>query len=81
MYRRRNGSLSFSWGRLITNAVPNFASSSALYTEFTPQRQDLMYSYQLSTPSTLTLGPTIFYVVGCTDSERRVRSSPNQPAV
>jgi hypothetical protein len=70
MFRRRNGSLSFSFGRLITNAVPNFAGSSTLYTDFTPQRQDLMYSYQLSTPSPLHLGPTIFYVVGCTDSER-----------
>jgi hypothetical protein len=71
MYRRRNGSLSFSWGRLVTNAIPNFASNSALYTELTPQRRDLIYSYQLSTSSPLTLGPNIFYVAGCTDSERR----------
>lgn len=73
MYRRRNGSLSFSFGRLVTNAFPNFAGSGPGFTELTPQRQDILYSYQLSTGNPLVLGPNAFYVAGSTDHERRSR--------
>ena len=71
MYRNRKGSLSFSFGRLVSNAIPNFASDRVGYVELTPQRQDMFYSYQISTPDPIILGRNAFYVAGCTDAERR----------
>ena len=71
MYRQRNGSLSFSFNRLMMNAFPNFASDNPLYADFSPQRQDMFYSYQISLPEPLLLASNAFYVAGSVDSERR----------
>ena len=71
MYAQRNGSLSFSFNRLMMNAFPNFASDNPLYADFSPQRQDMLYSYQISLPEPLLLASNAFYVAGSVDNERR----------
>ena len=74
MYRKRNGSRSFSFSRLVLNAVPNFATSWEPGTiDITPQRQDTLYAHQMSKgwPECLNLNESSFYWAGCCDRERQ----------
>lgn len=72
MYRKRNGSMGFSFGRLITNAVPNFASDRAgVWLEVSPHCRDLLYVHQLHTAEPAALDENAFYVAGICDRERQ----------
>jgi hypothetical protein len=72
MYRKRNGSLGFSFGRLITNAIPNFATDGAgVCVELSPQRRDMLYMHQINTPVPEALDENSFYVAGVCDRERQ----------
>lgn len=65
MFRKRNGSLGFSFGRLVTNAVPNFAT-------YNPERdadvsllqQDLLFVHQLHTADSTRLDDCSFRLAG-----------------
>lgn len=72
MYRKGNGSLSFSLSRLIANAIPNFATDGAGVTvEVSPQRRDMLYMHQINSPQPECLDENAFYVAGVCDRERQ----------
>jgi uncharacterized protein YdcH (DUF465 family) len=72
MYRKSNGSKGFSFSRLITNAIPNFASDGAgVWVEVTPERRDMLYMHQINTPRPEALDGNSFFVVGVCDRERQ----------
>jgi uncharacterized protein YdcH (DUF465 family) len=72
MYRKRDGSVGFSFGRLITNAIPNFASDSAgVWVEVTPHCRDMLYMHQINTPQPEVLDENAFFVVGVCDRKRQ----------
>jgi hypothetical protein len=72
MYRKQNGSMGFSFGRLITNAIPNFATDGAgVWVEVSPQRRDMLYMHQINTPEPEALDENAFYVAGVCDRERQ----------
>jgi uncharacterized protein YdcH (DUF465 family) len=72
MYRKPNGSKGFSFGRLIANAVPNFASDGAgVWVEVTPERRDMLYMHQINTLKPEALDENAFFVVGVCDRERQ----------
>ena len=72
MYRKSDGSKGFSFSRLITNAVPNFASESAgAWVEVSPERRDMLYMHQINTPKPEALDENSFFVVGVCDRERQ----------
>lgn len=54
----------FSFTRLITNAIPNFALDSKDDVDLSPQQADLLLIYQLSLPHPRYLGPEAFYHAG-----------------
>ena len=72
MYRKSDGSLSFSFGRLVTNAVPNFATEGAgVAAEVPPQRRDMLYMHQINSPQPECLDTNAFYAAGVCDRERQ----------
>jgi hypothetical protein len=72
MYRKQNGSMGFSFGRLVTNAIPNFATDGAgVWVEVSPQRRDMLYMHQINTPEPEALDENAFYVAGVCDRERQ----------
>lgn len=72
MYRKRDGSYGFSFGRLITNAIPNFATDGAgVWIEVSPQRRDMLYMHQINTAEPELLDENAFYVSGVCDRERQ----------
>ena len=72
MYRKRNGSLSFSFSRLVSNAIPNFASDGAgMTTEVHPIHRDMLYMHQLAAAEPELLDERSFYVAGVCDRERQ----------
>src|SRR5271170_6214101 len=72
MFRKHNGSLGFSFGRLMTNTIPNFATDGAgVVIEVSPQRRDMLYMHQVATATPECLNETSFYVAGVCDQERQ----------
>jgi hypothetical protein len=71
MYRKRNGSLGFSFTKFATAAVPNFFNddSVAHMAELGPLRRDMCYSHQLASTDPFSLDERTFYVAGITDNE------------
>lgn len=64
--------MGFSFGRLITNAIPNFATDGAgVWVEVSPQRRDMLYMHQINTPEPEALDENAFYVAGVCDRERQ----------
>ena len=64
--------LSFSFGRLITNAVPNFTNSSGL--EMTTGEMDILFFYQLNQANPKILNPNSLNLSNTIPSEK-TRSS------
>ena len=71
MYRKRNGSLGFSFTRFAHAVVPNmFADdSSMLIQSLGPRRFDMSYVHQLASANPFALDERTFYVAGVTDTE------------
>lgn len=47
MFRRPSGGIGFSWNRLVTNAVPNFANNNPERdADLTLAEQDLLWTHQ-----------------------------------
>ena len=71
MYRKRNGSLGFSFTRFANAAVPNFFSdeSTERMAELTPQRRDMFYMHQITSSNPYALDERSLYVAGIADSE------------
>ncbi|KAK5452016.1 hypothetical protein LTS15_007739 [Exophiala xenobiotica] len=72
MYRKRNGSLGFSFTRFAHAAVPNFfADESPVRTaDLTAWRRDMCYMHQIaSADGPYALDERSFYVAGVVDSE------------
>jgi hypothetical protein len=64
--------MGFSFGRLITNAIPNFATDGAgVWIEVSPQRRDMLYMHQINTVEPEALDENAFYVSGVCDRERQ----------
>jgi hypothetical protein len=63
----RNGR--FSWRRLITNAVPNFARDDINDVDLTPSQADNLIRWQLSTSAPPYLTEEAFFVAALTDSK------------
>jgi hypothetical protein len=64
--------MGFSFGRFVTNAIPNFATDGAgVWTEVSPQRRDMLYMHQINTAKPEALDENSFYVVGVCDRERQ----------
>lgn len=65
MFRRPNGKLGFSFGRLIQNAVPNFASDNPdRDADISVAQQDMLFVHQLQTASPMQLDDISFRVAG-----------------
>jgi hypothetical protein len=71
MYRKRNGSLGFSFTRFANAAVPNFFAddSVARTADLGPHRRDICYSHQITSHDPYAFDERTFYVAGITDSE------------
>ncbi|KAL6252936.1 hypothetical protein RBB50_000655 [Rhinocladiella similis] len=71
MYRKRNGSLGFSFTRFAHAAVPNFfADESPVRTaDLTTYRRDMCYMHQIASLDPYALDERSFYVSGVVDSE------------
>lgn len=71
MYRKRNGSLGFSFTRFAHAAVPNFfADESPVRTaNLATFRRDMCYMHQITSPDPYALDERSFYVAGIVDSE------------
>ena len=64
--------MGFSFGRLVTNAIPNFATDGAgVWVEVSPQRQDMLYAHQTNAANPEALDENAFFVVGVCDRERQ----------
>jgi hypothetical protein len=64
--------MGFSFGRLITNAFPNFATDGAgVWIEVSPQRRDIVYVHQINTLEPAALDENAFYVGGVCDREKQ----------
>lgn len=70
MYRKRNGSLGFSFTRFANAAVPSFFAdvSAGRTADLTAFRQDMCYMHQISSTSPYVLDERSFYVAGIVDS-------------
>jgi hypothetical protein len=71
MYRKRNGSLGFSFTRFANAAVPNLWAdpTPARSIDLTGYRRDMCYMHQIASPSPYALDERSFYVAGIVDSE------------
>ncbi|RMZ77151.1 hypothetical protein DV737_g4510, partial [Chaetothyriales sp. CBS 132003] len=71
MYRKRNGSLGFSFTRFANIVVPNFFADTSPSTAsaLAGLRKDMCYAHQLSSPNPVVLDERSFYVAGVADSE------------
>ena len=65
MFRNSSGSLSFSFGRLVQNAVPNFANDTPSDdADVSLLHQDLLFEHQLHTAEPTRLDDTSFKLAG-----------------
>ncbi|KIW30977.1 uncharacterized protein PV07_02662 [Cladophialophora immunda] len=71
MYRKRNGSLGFSFTRFAHAAVPNFFADEtpSRTLDLTGYRRDMCYMHQIASADPYTLDERSFYVAGVVDSE------------
>ncbi|RMD40178.1 hypothetical protein DV735_g4964, partial [Chaetothyriales sp. CBS 134920] len=71
MFRKRNGSRSFSFTRLANTIVPNFFEDTSPTTtsSLAGLRKDMCYAHQLSSPNPFALDERSFYVAGVADNE------------
>jgi hypothetical protein len=71
MYRKRNGSLGFSFTRFANAAVPNFFAdpTPSHHIDLTGYRRDMCYMHQITSPDPYALDERSFYVAGIVDSE------------
>jgi hypothetical protein len=69
MYRSDKGSLRWSWSRLVSNAVPNFANDDPLRNELTLAEQDRLFDWQISQPAPKALNPASYRMAGITTSQ------------
>jgi hypothetical protein len=58
----------FSFARLITNAIPNFARDDVNDVDLTPAQADDLVTHQLSVPDALYLTKDSFFIAGITES-------------
>ncbi|KIX01787.1 uncharacterized protein Z518_09514 [Rhinocladiella mackenziei CBS 650.93] len=76
MFRKASGGTGFSWNRLITNAIPNFANDNpSRDADLTPTEKDILWTYQISgaqtgerSPMTLDAGSAL--KAGITTSDK-----------
>ncbi|KAH8815725.1 hypothetical protein F5884DRAFT_747255 [Xylogone sp. PMI_703] len=59
----------FSWNRLITNPIPNFARDDINDVDLSPVQADALVRYQLALPNPRYLDPKSFFIAGITGSE------------
>jgi len=64
----------FSFGRLITNIVPNFAKDDANDVNLSPAQADSLLTYQLSLPSPRYLGEKAFFVADIVGHEAQSKT-------
>jgi len=64
MYRKPSGSVGFSWGRLITNAEPNFANDSANDVDLSPKQQDDLFKWQLNLEDPKVFNDVTLFIAG-----------------
>ncbi|KIW84876.1 hypothetical protein Z517_00264 [Fonsecaea pedrosoi CBS 271.37] len=71
MYRKRNGSLGFSFTRFAHAAVPNFFADETptRIGDLTGYRRDMCYMHQIASANPYVLDERSFYVAGVVDSE------------
>ncbi|KIW88523.1 uncharacterized protein Z519_11092 [Cladophialophora bantiana CBS 173.52] len=71
MYRKRNGSLGFSFTRFANAAVPNFFADEtpSRTVDLTGYRRDMCYMHQIASANPYTLDERSFYVAGVVDAE------------
>jgi len=71
MYRKRNGSLGFSFTRFANAAVPNFFDdpTPSYHVDMTGYRRDMCYMHQIASQNAYALDERSFYVAGIVDSE------------
>lgn len=71
MYRKRNGSLGFSFTRFANAAVPNFFAdpTPSVTLDLTGYRRDMCYMHQIASADPYVLDERSFYVAGVVDSE------------
>ncbi|ETI19642.1 hypothetical protein G647_08654 [Cladophialophora carrionii CBS 160.54] len=71
MYRKRNGSLGFSFTRFANAAVPNFFAdpTPSYHVDLTGYRRDMCYMHQIASADPYSLDERSFYVAGVVDSE------------
>lgn len=61
--------LSFSFGRFLTNAIPNFANDNTQASKLTAAEIDLLFSHQLRKENPKILDPIGFYFLGICANE------------
>ena len=72
MYRKRNGSLGFSFGTFVNNAFPNLAADPHRYDHLPALGKDLLYAHQMASSndnSPFALDERSLFVGGACESE------------
>lgn len=69
---------SFSFGRFLSNAVPNFAKDCTQASKLAAAAIDLLFSHQLRKENPGTLGPIVFHFLGRCANETLCRQTYNE---
>lgn len=71
MYRKRNGSLGFSFTRFANAAVPNFFEEPAVTSlhSLIPLRRDMLYAHQIASANPYNFDERSVFVAGVVESE------------
>ncbi|MCJ1357667.1 MAG: hypothetical protein MMC33_007663 [Icmadophila ericetorum] len=80
MYRKPSGKLSFSFNRMITNAVVSMAYDSARDIDLTPLQQDTLFVYQLCQREPKRLTEEAFFRTGIVGKSSSALQPHNQPS-
>ncbi|MCJ1462768.1 hypothetical protein MMC07_001371 [Pseudocyphellaria aurata] len=67
MFRNESGKVSWSWSRLVLNAVPNNANDCKNEADLTPKQQDDLFRFQLTQLDPRILSEQSFYIAGIVD--------------
>ena len=74
MFKKSDGSLAFSWNRLVTNTFPNFALDNKNNVEMSPAQADSLFQWQIRQEDPTKLDELAFYAAGVTGALKLIES-------
>jgi hypothetical protein len=74
MFKKNDGSLGFSWNRLVTNTFPNFANDNKNDVEMKPAQADALFQWQIHQEDPTKLDELAFLEAGVTGMLKLIHS-------